>query len=93
MSTMTNAPQRDHTYLFFRRGLAVVGFGFPIILIIGRWVLESHGILDSISAYYYSVMKIFLLASFVLLALSLSAIVMSVRMTFLAILQVSSRFA
>jgi hypothetical protein len=59
MSTTSNAPHRDHTYLFFRRCLACVGFAFPIILLIGRWVLESHGILDSISAYYYSVMKNF----------------------------------
>jgi hypothetical protein len=60
LNVTSNKPEHlDHTYLFFRRGLAVVGFGFPIILIIGRWVLESHGILDSISAYYYSVMKNF----------------------------------
>jgi hypothetical protein len=59
LNETSKPPHREHTYLFFRRCLACVGFTFPFILVIGRWIYQGPGILDSISAYYYSVMNNF----------------------------------
>jgi hypothetical protein len=46
------------SYLFLRRGIGIVGVALPFVLILGRMLLERHlGILDSMSAYYASVMR------------------------------------
>jgi hypothetical protein len=48
----------ERSYLFLRRGVGVIGVGLPIVLVIGTMILDWHlGILDSISAYYYSVTR------------------------------------
>jgi hypothetical protein len=45
------------SYLFLRRGIGIIGTALPIVLVIGKIILESPGISDSISSYYYSVMR------------------------------------
>lgn len=45
------------SYLFLRRGIGIIGVAFPVVLIIGAIILDHHfELLDSLSAYYYSVM-------------------------------------
>ena len=45
------------SYLGLRKGIGIIGMALPFVLVIGKMILESPGILDSISAYYYSVMR------------------------------------
>jgi hypothetical protein len=45
------------SYLGLRKGIGIIGITLPFVLVIGKMILESPGILDSISAYYYSVMR------------------------------------
>jgi hypothetical protein len=45
------------SYLGLRKGIGIIGIALPIVLVIGKWLLESPGISDSVSAYYYSVMR------------------------------------
>ena len=45
------------SYLFLRTGIGITGVALPIVLIFGRMLWESPGILDSMSAYYQSVMR------------------------------------
>ena len=45
------------SYLGLRKGIGIIGIGLPFVLIIGKWVLESPGISDSLSAYYYTVTR------------------------------------
>jgi hypothetical protein len=44
-------------YLGLRRMIGIIGIMLPIVLIFGRMIFESPGIKDSISVYYYSVMR------------------------------------
>jgi H+/gluconate symporter-like permease len=52
----SNTPKHlVRSYLFLRKCVGVIGIALPIVLIFGTMILEWHpGILDSISAYYYS---------------------------------------
>jgi hypothetical protein len=45
------------SYLGLRRCIGIIGITLPFVLIFGKWFFESPGILPSISAYYYSVMR------------------------------------
>jgi len=46
------------SFLFLRTGIGILGVALPLVLIFGRMLLEGHlGILDSMSAYYQSVMR------------------------------------
>ena len=46
------------SYLFLRTGIGIIGVALPIVLIFGRMLLvRQFGILDSMSAYYTSVMR------------------------------------
>ena len=45
------------SYLGLRKGIGIIGMALPFVLVIGKILLESPGFLDSISAYYYSVMR------------------------------------
>jgi hypothetical protein len=46
------------SYLFLRRGIGIIGMALPFVLVIGTMILERHlGFSDSMSAYYYSVMR------------------------------------
>jgi hypothetical protein len=56
--TETSEEPLDRSYLFLRTGIGIVGVALPIVLIFGRMLLERQfGILDSMSAYYTSVMR------------------------------------
>lgn len=44
------------SYLNLRRSIGVLGISLPFVVAIGKIVLQSPGILNSISAYYYSIM-------------------------------------
>ncbi len=54
----TSSPQPlVRSYLFLRRGIGIIGVALPIVLVIGKIILDRRlEVLDSISAYYYSVM-------------------------------------
>ncbi len=45
------------SYLGLRRCVGVIGIALPIVLAVGKMVLDGPGLLDSLSAYYYSVMR------------------------------------
>ena len=61
----TNFPPLVLSYLGLRKCIGIIGVALPIVLLFGRILLESLammkwqslGILDSISVYYYSVMR------------------------------------
>ncbi len=59
LNKTSNTPQHlIRSYLFFRKCVGVIGIALPFVLIIGTMILEPRlGILDSISAYYYSVTR------------------------------------
>ncbi len=57
MSATSNAQYLVRSYLFLRKSLGYIGIALPFVLIIGKILLESPGISDSISSYYYSVMR------------------------------------
>ncbi len=45
------------SYLGLRRCIGIIGITLPFVLVFGKMLLESPGLLPSISAYYYSVMR------------------------------------
>jgi hypothetical protein len=64
--TPPNGPRpSDLSYRHLRRGVGVIGMALPFVLLVGKWlfesidrgVLQTFGPLDSISGYYYSVMR------------------------------------
>jgi hypothetical protein len=59
MLSTTPNPQQSLvlSYLGLRKGIGIIGLALPLVLLFGRIIFESHGILDTISAYYYSVMR------------------------------------
>ena len=42
------------SYLGLRKIVGIIGFALPIVLILGKMLLQGGGIEDSISAYYYT---------------------------------------
>jgi hypothetical protein len=59
------------SYLGLRRSLGAIGIALPIVLALGKMLLESPGLLDSISSYYYSVMRDVLVGSLCAMAVFL----------------------
>lgn len=51
------------SYLGLRRCIGVIGISLPFVLVFGKMLFESPGILPSISAYYYTVMRDVLVGS------------------------------
>ena len=45
------------SYLDLRRWVGTIGIALPFVLIFGKLIFEGGGLLPSISAYYYSVMR------------------------------------
>lgn len=45
------------SYLGLRKTIGYIGIALPFVLVFGKIILESSGILSSISDYYYSVMR------------------------------------
>lgn len=62
MQTTTTQTPRAHvrerslvlSYLGLRKSVGVIGILLPIVLAVGKMVLDGPGVLDSLSAYYYS---------------------------------------
>lgn len=54
-----------HSYLFLRRAIGLIGVALPVVLIVGKILLDGGGPLDSISDYYYSGMRNVLVGSMV----------------------------
>jgi hypothetical protein len=54
-----------HSYLFLRRAIGLIGVALPVVLIVGKMLLDGGGPLDSISDYYYSGMRNVLVGSMV----------------------------
>ncbi|MEC3979291.1 DUF998 domain-containing protein [Amycolatopsis sp. H20-H5] len=55
--SQATAPQQDtlvHSYLFLRRAIGVIGVALPLVLILGKLVVDGGGLLDSLSGYYYT---------------------------------------
>ncbi|GAA3586471.1 DUF998 domain-containing protein [Amycolatopsis ultiminotia] len=42
------------SYLFLRRAIGVLGIALPIVVIVGKQLLEGGDLLGSLSSYYYS---------------------------------------
>ena len=54
----TNTEPLVLKYLGLRTGIGIIGMALPVALVFGRMILESSpGILDSVSDYYYSLMR------------------------------------
>ncbi|NTV17753.1 MAG: DUF998 domain-containing protein [Chlorobiaceae bacterium] len=45
------------SYKLLRRAVGVIGVALPIVLVLGKYLFEGPGIQDSISGYYYTVMR------------------------------------
>ena len=46
------------SYLFLRSGIGIIGVALPVVLVIGAIILDQRfEFLDSMSSYYYSVMR------------------------------------
>lgn len=45
------------SYVGLRRSVGVIGIMLPIVLAVGKILLDGPGLLDSLSAYYYSPMR------------------------------------
>lgn len=46
-----------HSYLYLRRAVGVIGLGLPVVLVLGKLLLEGGGLQESISGYYHTVMS------------------------------------
>jgi hypothetical protein len=45
------------SYKLLRKAVGVIGVTLPIVLVLGKYIIEGPGIQDSISSYYYTVMR------------------------------------
>lgn len=60
MTTGPGIPNQNSfvlSYMTLRKAIGILGVGLPFVLIIGKVIFESPGIQDSISDYYYTVMR------------------------------------
>jgi hypothetical protein len=57
--TVATTPQRSlvHSYLFLRRAIGIIGLALPVVLIVGNLLWPGGGLLDSISASYYTPLR------------------------------------
>ncbi len=56
MNDTSNTDSLVISYLDLRKSIGAIGMSLPFVVAIGKILFESPGILESISAYYYSVM-------------------------------------
>jgi hypothetical protein len=54
---------RVRSYLTLRKAIGIVGFALPIVIMIGKMILQGPGIQHSVSGYYYTVMRDVLVGS------------------------------
>ncbi len=45
------------SYLDLRKAVGIIGISLPFVLAVGKIILDSSGLQDSISSYYYTVMR------------------------------------
>jgi hypothetical protein len=57
--TATTTPEGTlvHSYLFLRRAIGYIGVALPVVLIVGKQLIDGGGLADSISSYYYTDMR------------------------------------
>jgi hypothetical protein len=60
-------------YYQLRKIVGIIGFALPFVLSIGKWFIQSPGLQPSISAYYYTDMRNFLVGGLCGIALFLFA--------------------
>jgi hypothetical protein len=56
MNSNTSNPTLIRSYLELRRAVGFIGIALPLVILVGKIVLEGGGIEPSISDYYYTVM-------------------------------------
>ena len=56
MKSNDNKPTLIRSYLELRRAVGFIGIALPVVLLVGKIILEGAGIEPSISDYYYTVM-------------------------------------
>jgi len=56
MTTATTSPQNTlvHSYLFLRRAIGLIGLALPIVLILGKQLVQGGDLIGSLSGYYYT---------------------------------------
>ncbi len=56
MTTATRSPQNTlvHSYLFLRRAIGLIGLALPLVLILGKQLVQGGALLGSLSSYYYT---------------------------------------
>jgi hypothetical protein len=56
MTTATTSPQTTlvHSYLFLRRAIGLIGLALPVVLIVGKQIVQGGDLIGSLSGYYYS---------------------------------------
>ncbi|MEV6642254.1 DUF998 domain-containing protein [Amycolatopsis sp. NPDC051371] len=56
MTTATESPQSTlvHSYLYLRRAIGLIGLALPVVLIVGKQVVQGGDLIGSLSGYYYS---------------------------------------
>ncbi|MFI6027613.1 DUF998 domain-containing protein [Amycolatopsis magusensis] len=59
MQPVVQTPQTGlvHSYLYLRRAVGVIGLALPVVLVLGKLLLEGGGLQESISGYYHTVMR------------------------------------
>jgi hypothetical protein len=56
MTTATTSPQTTlvHSYLFLRRAIGLIGLALPVVLILGKQLVQGGDLIGSLSGYYYT---------------------------------------
>jgi hypothetical protein len=56
MTTATRSPQSTlvHSYLYLRRAIGLVGLALPVVLILGKQLVQGGDLIGSLSGYYYT---------------------------------------
>jgi hypothetical protein len=53
MTTATRAPL-VHSYLYLRRAIGLIGLALPVVLIVGKQIVQGGDLIGSLSGYYYT---------------------------------------
>ncbi|MEU4247718.1 DUF998 domain-containing protein [Amycolatopsis sp. NPDC026612] len=56
MTTATTSPQTTlvHSYLFLRRAIGLIGLALPVVLVLGKQLVDGGDLIGSLSGYYYT---------------------------------------
>jgi hypothetical protein len=56
MTTATRSPQNTlvHSYLFLRRAIGLIGLALPVVLVLGKQLVQGGDLIGSLSGYYYT---------------------------------------